>query len=107
MTDPTGLEAGWDFTLTKPDNTTTTLTTVAGGASNTVNLTQEGTYTITEVAKPGWEPSPWKSSRAARSSSRCTFTVDLPGDAGKLFGCTFFNKQLRQDCHRQGDAAGW
>ncbi|WP_024303656.1 hypothetical protein [Pseudogulbenkiania sp. MAI-1] len=48
----------------------------------------EGSYTVTETTKTGWDLSSVNSDPALKT---CTFTVDYPADAGRVFSCTFKN----------------
>jgi hypothetical protein len=91
VTDPAGGEAGWTFTLTRPDNSTLTGVTGAGGVIDwagadgaTTALTLEGQYTITETAKSGF---------TQVNAQGCTFTVNFPADSGHAFSCTITNRQ--------------
>lgn len=87
VTVPAGSEAGWVMTLTGPG-------TPAGGESVTTTGTgyvpfttqlQEGSYTITETAQSGWDQT--------GASSECSFSVNYPADADRVFSCTFTNTQ--------------
>ena len=87
VTAPAGSEAGWVMTLTGPG-------TPAGGESVTTTGTayvpfdtvlQEGAYTITETAQAGWDQT--------GASSECSFTVNYPADADRVFSCTLTNTQ--------------
>jgi hypothetical protein len=82
VTIPAGEEAGWEFTLNGPGGPETVTTTGAGFIAFTTEL-QEGNYTITETPQAGWDNT--------GSSGDCSFTVDYPADAGKVFSCTFEN----------------
>jgi hypothetical protein len=93
VTDPAGNEAGWDFTLTGPGTPAggETKTTVADdpgtpnvdetGLAIFATSLEEGSYTITEVQKSGWDV----------DHASCTFTVDYPADFDRVFSCTFKN----------------
>jgi len=86
-------EAGWTFTLNGPGagSGITAITTGAGYVTFNVNSDpngsafslQQGSYTITETAKPGYDQT--------GSSSECSFTVDYPANAGHVYQCTFTN----------------
>jgi hypothetical protein len=80
ITNPAGFEGGWTLTLTGPGGPETQVTDSGGNASFATSL-QEGIYTITETPQPGW----------VQDSVPCTFTVNYPADAGRVFSCTFHN----------------
>ena len=92
ITMPAGDEAGWTFKLSGPgtgsDGITATTTGIGfvffdvGG--NPFEL-QEGSYTVTETLKAGYE---------FASKSGCEFSVDYPADYGKTFSCVYTNKKL-------------
>ena len=52
-------------------------------------LLQEGTYTVTETTKTGWD----ENSAVPNNGNTlvCSFAVNYPQDEGKTFGCTFTN----------------
>ncbi|WP_242342130.1 hypothetical protein [Anaeromyxobacter terrae] len=82
VTQPAGSEGNWTFTLKKGTATIETKTTTdASYVSFTTDL-EEGSYTIEETLKSGWE---------FVSSSGCSFTVNYPADADKTFSCTYTN----------------
>lgn len=83
VTQPAGGQAGWTFTLTRPNGTTSALVTDANGNIDFGNLTAEGQYTIVETPKPGYEQV---------GISGCTFTVNFPADAGRAYACTITNR---------------
>ena len=85
----------WTFKLEGPD---VNATATAGANGECVFfsdaqrplLLDQGTYTVTETIKDGWD----LISAVPNSGTRvCTFTVDLPYDAGKIFTCTFTNNK--------------
>ena len=82
---PAGGEAGWTFTLngpgTPPGGEQVT-TTQAGYVSFPTTL-EQGSYTITEAPKPGWD--------FTSTSGQCAFTVVYPDDAAREYQCTFTN----------------
>jgi hypothetical protein len=87
VTVPAGSEAGWVLTLTGPG-------TPVGGESVTTTGTayvpfttqlQEGSYTITETPQAGWDQT--------GASAECSFTVNYPADADRVFSCTLTNTQ--------------
>ena len=90
VTLPSGSEAGWEFTLSGPGGPIQLTTTGAGyefflDPDDSVFELLEGDYTITEVAKPGWDQT--------MASAGCSFSVDYPADFGKTFSCTIENTQ--------------
>src|SRR5207302_4852666 len=90
VTQPAGFEQGWDVTLNGPGagvNGETQTTDASGNASFATQL-QEGSYTITETQKAGWEQAP------GSPSGECSFTVSYPANAGHLYTCTFTNRKL-------------
>ena len=82
VTDPTGSETLWQFTLTGPDSSTTTIGSTAAFQSFNVGL-KPGHYTITESSKDGWT--------SDGGSGACSFDVSYPEDAEEVFYCTFTN----------------
>lgn len=97
----------WDFTLSGPDvgasgTETIPVTANTGFAGFTSALNTDGaTYTITETAKVGWDPTTIAGdfggvpARATTNvgSRTCSFTLDLPADSGGVFSCSFTNTQ--------------
>lgn len=106
ITLPSGYESGWQFTLTRPDETTLTGATDGsghvvwtGGSSTWSNLGLEGTYTVSEQLKSGWTEvgavkSPASTGSVTGGATVCTFTVAYPADAGKTFGCDITNQGI-------------
>ncbi|HVL98614.1 MAG TPA: hypothetical protein VM324_04910 [Egibacteraceae bacterium] len=90
VTLPAGHEAGWTFTLTGPGvpTNTTVTTTGAGFIQFPVDLTAEGTYTVTETPQSGWDQT--------SPAGTCQFAVNFPADAGRTFDCVFTNTQRGQ-----------
>jgi len=87
VTVPAGSESGWQLVLTGPG-------TPAGGEVVTTTGTayvpfttvlEEGAYTITEVAQAGWDQT--------GTAGDCSFTVNYPADADRVFSCTITNTQ--------------
>jgi len=107
ITVPGGYEAGWTFTLSSSGpggncNVSKAVTTIGTSAIDFgVNLIDNCTYTITETAKDYWDTTkidPPSSGGSSDTGARtCTFSVDLPGDAGKIFDCVFTNSRVGQD----------
>jgi hypothetical protein len=55
-------------------------------------LLAEGTYTVTETTKTGWDlTNVVKPDGTTTTANACTFTVDYPEDYDKTFTCTFSN----------------
>ncbi|HXF74082.1 MAG TPA: hypothetical protein VNO79_15925 [Actinomycetota bacterium] len=97
VTVPAGDEEGWRFTLTGPgvpEGGETVVTGPDGSAAFETTL-QEGTYTISEAPQPDYEQTGIELDGEAVEV--CTFTVDLPADAGHVFTCVFTNTLLRPD----------
>jgi hypothetical protein len=91
VTVPAGHEAGWVFRLTGPGTPVGGETVTTTGASFVFFTTvlQEGSYTITEVSGPALSPG----FAPGVPSGECSFTVNYPADAGRVFACTFTNTQ--------------
>ncbi len=90
VTDPSGHEAGWDFAVTLDGNAFDSGTTDVNGdvqwtnaGGDTLTLSAEGDYVITETNQTGWTSDDGKGD--------CSFTVDYPADAGNTYTCTFTN----------------
>jgi hypothetical protein len=84
VTVPSGSEAGWVMTLTGPGTPVggESVTTTGTGYTPFTTTLQEGTYTVTETPRPGWDQT---------GATGCTFTVNYPADADAVFSCTFTN----------------
>jgi hypothetical protein len=85
VTIPAGAEAGWELTLKKDGVVVETVTTTGPDFVAFSTELGEGSYTIEETQKPLYE---------FLTSDGCSFTVDLPADAGKTFSCTFTNRYI-------------
>src|SRR5215211_5891005 len=87
VTDPKGSEGGWEMILSGPGTPAggEKVTTDAGGDAPFVTSLQQGSYTITETAKDGWDQT--------GTSGACSFTVNYPADSGKAYKCTITNTQ--------------
>ncbi|MFN2389444.1 MAG: hypothetical protein ABR575_07565 [Actinomycetota bacterium] len=86
ITLPSGLEEGWKVRLTGPGaprGGEVRVTNQAGIARFETPL-EEGTYNVTEDLVAGWSQT--------SVEGDCTFTVDLPADAGRTFVCTLTNR---------------
>jgi hypothetical protein len=100
VTFPSGHEAGWEFHLSGPGGTSETVTTTGTTfIPFTSTLTEEGTYTVTEVSQAGWANTGVTRERNSdgavdqTSAHQCTFTVGYPADADALYSCVFTNTQ--------------
>jgi hypothetical protein len=82
---PAGGEAGWEFLLNGPGANNVSVTTNGAGYVAFPTQLQEGSYTITEVGKAGYDQT--------GSSGECSFSVNYPADAGREFSCTYTNTQ--------------
>ena len=87
VTVPAGNEAGWEFTLNGPNTPVggETVTTTGTGYVDFLTTLEEGDYTITETAKPGFDQT--------SASAECSFSVDYPADADRVFSCTYTNTE--------------
>lgn len=87
VTLPAGAEAGWTFTLEGPGAPPggESVITTGAGFVDFATVLQEGSYTITETAQAGYDPT--------GASADCSFTVDYPADAGRVYSCTITNTQ--------------
>jgi hypothetical protein len=85
VTVPAGSEAGWVMTLNGPgiDAPGESVTTTGTAYVPFTSVLEEGAYTITETAQSGWDQT--------GASSECSFTVNYPADADRVFSCTFTN----------------
>lgn len=79
----------WSFRLQGPGGVDETVTAGAGAGNVafTSDLIREGTYTITETAKTGWD----LADVAPGETLVCTFEVDYPVSEGQTYGCNFTN----------------
>jgi hypothetical protein len=106
VTDPSGHEGGWTFTLNGSDGTSESVaTTNASYVPFTTQLVDGVTYTITETAQTDWDLTQvtGSSSNTGASSitvpttpSSCSFTPHYftnANDLGNVFSCTFKNVQ--------------
>ena len=88
VTIPAGSEAGWDMTLNGPGTPSggeTVTTTGTGFIPFTTPLQDNGSYTITETPKTGWDQT--------GTSTECSFIVHYPADANRTFSCTITNTE--------------
>jgi hypothetical protein len=85
VTDPSGNEGGWVFTLSGPDTPAggEQATTNASGKAGFTTALQEGSYRIAETAQFGWDQT--------ATSGDCTLTVNYPADFGRTFTCQATN----------------
>lgn len=87
VTDPVGSQAGWQMCLLGPGTPASPgecRTTDADGNATFLTVLEEGSYTITETVKPGFDQT---------SAAGCAFTVNFPADFNRVFTCTFTNTQ--------------
>jgi hypothetical protein len=113
VTDPTGYQQGWTFTLTRPDSSTLTGTTDSsgnviwtGGSTTQAPLSLEGAYTISETQQTNWNEISAAAALGSTGSvtggtgagAACSFTVAYPDDANLSYGCTITN-QSRAHVH--------
>jgi hypothetical protein len=85
VTIPAGFAKDWTFDLFEVGDAQS-LETVTTTGADFVNFTtplDEATYQIIETNQDGWS--------SDGGSASCTFTVDYPADAGKVFECTYTN----------------
>jgi len=59
-----------------------------GGPIALVDIVDEGTYKITETAKPGWDLT---NVTGDATNGVCQFTTDFVADAGRAYSCEFEN----------------
>ena len=87
VTVPTGGQSGWEMTLSGPGTPAggEKVNTDANGNAPFTTVLQEGSYTIVETPKTGYDQT--------GSSGDCSFTVNYPADAGRHFVCTYTNTQ--------------
>lgn len=96
--DPGDNDYDWTFRLYGPGGTL--LSTKVVGAGEGFGkfldggydlLLAEGTYTVVETTKSGWDRI--SASPDSDQDKICDFTVDYPEDAGKVFSCSFLNRE--------------
>lgn len=87
VTVPAGSESGWEFVLSGPGTPVggEHVTTTGTGYVVFGTVLEEGAYTITEVGQAGWDQT--------SASAECSFTVNYPADADRVFSCTYTNTQ--------------
>ena len=86
VTNPAGSEGGWTMTLSGPGiDDEVEVTGDDGTASFDTQITEEGTYTITETGMEGWQDV---------GGDSCTIEVDFPADLGQALSCTITNERL-------------
>ncbi len=102
VTDPTlktdDLDYNWTFTLNPSGNTATAkadaVAVLFNGSGGQPLLLAEGSYTMTETTKTGWDLTNVTNPDGSKPNpitNACTFVVDYPEDYGKTFACTFSN----------------
>jgi hypothetical protein len=88
VTEPSGYESGWSFTLSSVTagcaRSETKQTTNTDFVTFDAVLEDGCQYTITETGQPGWE---------FKEKSGCEFTVNYPADYGEVFECIYTNEQ--------------
>lgn len=98
--------SNWTFTLTGPNGLSETLTNVQANATLASQFTHtlsvdEGTYTITETQKSGWDNTGIAGTiggsttgvSTSQTNLTCSFVLDLTADSGKVFECDFTNTE--------------
>ena len=97
LTLPSTATNSWNFTLTRPDQTTVSATASANGGyvNFGVPLTAEGTYTVTETLQtPEWRLTGIGNPDSTAGTTACTFNVNFPQDlTNQVFQCSFTNTQ--------------
>jgi len=80
VTDPTGDESGWAFTLVGPGTPVGGEKLLTTGAAPVAFATplQAGMYTVAQTTLAGWDQT---------GASGCVFTVAYPADSGSTFPC--------------------
>ncbi|BAK77906.1 hypothetical protein NH8B_3133 [Pseudogulbenkiania sp. NH8B] len=100
ITDPL-LQSGdpdftWTFTLQGPGLPPAGIQATANAGAGYVDIggaLQEGTFTMTETLKSGWQLDS-ATPNDGTTTTICSFAVNYPADAGKLFQCSFHNTKL-------------
>lgn len=90
----------WTFSLYGPGGGLLSTQVVGAGAgygkfqggSGDLLLTAEGTYTVVETTKAGWDLISANPDSPSQDKV-CDFVVDYPEDAGKVFSCSFLNRE--------------
>lgn len=87
VTVPAGNEGDWEMILTGPGTPAggEKVKTNASGDATFTTVLQEGSYTITETLKTGFDQT--------GTSGDCSFSVKYPADGGRVFSCTITNTQ--------------
>lgn len=90
-TDP---DYNWVFTLNGPGLPAAGVTATAGAGAGDVTfpvvLTNEGTYTVTETTRAGWDLN-GAAPNNGTTTTVCTFRVDFPESVGQITQCVFRN----------------
>jgi hypothetical protein len=100
ITVPNTSSGSWSFTLLRSDGTTAGTAVATANASTPNNgyadfgvSLDEGTYTVVETEQtPEWVLT-GASPNNGSATKICSFAVNLPQDAGKVFQCAFTNTQ--------------
>lgn len=90
----------WTFSLYGPGGGLLSTQVVGAGAGygkfqgggGDLLLTAEGTYTVVETTKAGWDLISANPDSPSQDKV-CDFVVDYPEDAGKVFSCSFLNRE--------------
>ena len=83
----------WTFKLYGPNGGLLSTQVVGAGAGPSMFdlfLTAEGTYTVVETTKPGWNLI--SANPDSNQDKVCDFVVDYPEDVSKVFSCSFLNR---------------
>lgn len=95
----TDADFNWVFTLRGPGLPSGGIEATAGAGAgdvtfsdgaNPVLLTSEGTYTVTETMRPGWDLN-GAAPNDVTTTTVCTFRVDFPESIGQITQCVFRN----------------
>lgn len=95
ITNPVTDEADpWEFTLScvGVDDEVTQISANSEPQLFATALEADTTCTVTETEKEGWDLNSAQPNDGVNTKV-CSFSVDLPADAGTVFGCTFTNTQ--------------
>lgn len=102
LLDSTDADYDWTFSLYGPDGgllSTRVVGANAGfgmfqAAGVDLFLTAEGTYTVVETTKAGWDLISADPDSSIPKDKICDFVVDYPEDVGKVFACSFLNRKF-------------
>jgi hypothetical protein len=85
VTVPAGSESGWTFNLLRDGVQVSSGTTSGTGFVPFGFALIEGSYTVVEEGRTGFDQT--------GSSAECTFTVNYPADADRIYSCSYTNTQ--------------